>query len=157
MLEFNGTLVYLVVSFLVFMFLMNRIFYSPMTKIRNQRQDYLDEQKSIVSNNSAEIENLTSEHLKKITEARISATEIVAKANDTANANRSEIISSKKSEVNVKFEENKTQIELEKEKAGEQLRNEVVTLAQAISSSILKEDVSISSINTKQISFNSKR
>lgn len=41
LLTINGTLIVIIVSFIIFIILMQKIFYGPITEIRNKRNEYL--------------------------------------------------------------------------------------------------------------------
>lgn len=71
--EFNATFIASIISFLVFVFLMNKILYAPMEKIVRERQSYIDENYNQAEENHQKAEELSAEKENKLAKARIDA------------------------------------------------------------------------------------
>ena len=68
--EFNGTFLATIVSFLVFVFLMNKILYAPMRKIVSERKAFVEGNYSAASENDKKAEELVTERDEKLVEAK---------------------------------------------------------------------------------------
>ena len=68
--EFNGTFFVSIISFLVFVFLMNKILYVPMQKIVAERNKFIDDNYQIADENNQQAEKLSSERDKKLVVAK---------------------------------------------------------------------------------------
>ena len=68
--EFNATFLASIISFLVFVFLMNKILYAPIEKIVKERENYINNNFKTAEDNKQKAEDLTSEKEEKIAEAR---------------------------------------------------------------------------------------
>ncbi|MBR1976796.1 hypothetical protein IKA15_00780 [bacterium] len=68
--EFNATFIFSLVSFLVFMWIMNIILYEPIANIVAQRKKYLDDNAQITSKNNEEVKSINAAREQKLEEAR---------------------------------------------------------------------------------------
>lgn len=68
--EFNGTFFVSIISFLVFVFLMNKILYVPMQKIVAERDKFIDDNYQIADENNQQAEKLSSEREEKLVGAK---------------------------------------------------------------------------------------
>ncbi len=71
--EFNGTFLAAIISFLAFVFIMNKMLYEPVRKIVNQRNDFIDGNYQCANDNNAKVDELTKERNEKILAAKESA------------------------------------------------------------------------------------
>ena len=141
--EFNATFFVAVISFLVFTFVMSKIFYAPLERIVTER-------KGIVSKDYDDTKNfeMMSDELLKNREIRLS------KADDEAG----QLLSDKLSEADEKSKnavelagqksveavmENSNRLKQEKESAEKSLQGDIVGLAELISSKVLGFEIKI--------------
>lgn len=68
--EFNATFLASIISFLVFVFLMNKILYSPMEKIVKARQEFIDENIASAEANNKKADELSEERENKLSDAK---------------------------------------------------------------------------------------
>ena len=103
--EFNGTFLASIVSFIVFVFLMNKVLYAPMGKIVKERQSFIDSNLQSADANHKRADELSQEREDKLSGAKNDAREkyvesvngfkneknqIVAKAQDETNSELSQ-------------------------------------------------------------------
>ena len=99
--EFNGTFLASIVSFIVFVFLMNKVLYAPMGKIVKERQSFIESNLESAETNHKRADELSQEREDKLSGAKNDArekyvesvngfknekTQIVAKAQDETNS-----------------------------------------------------------------------
>ena len=141
--EFNATFFVAVISFLVFTFVMSKIFYAPLERI-------VAERKRIVSKDYEDTKNfeMMSDELLKNRENRLSRADEEAgkllsdKLNeaDAKSKNDVELAGQKSVET---IAENSNRLKQEKESAEQSLKGDVVGLAELISSKVLGFEVKI--------------
>lgn len=68
--EFNGTFFVSIISFVVFVFLMNKVLYSPMRKIVADRKNFIDTNYELAETNKLKAEKLSDEREQKIRQAK---------------------------------------------------------------------------------------
>ena len=98
--EFNGTFLASIVSFIVFVFLMNKVLYAPMGKIVKERQSFIESNLESADANHKRADELSQEREDKLSGAKNDArekyvesvngfknekTQLVAKAQDETN------------------------------------------------------------------------
>ena len=141
--EFNATFFVAIISFLVFTFVMSKIFYAPLERI-------VAERKGIVSKDYEDTKNfeMMSDELLKNRENRLSRADEEAgkllsdKLNeaDAKSKNDVELAGQKSVET---IAENSNRLKQEKESAEQSLKGDVVGLAELISSKVLGFEVKI--------------
>ena len=68
--EFNGTFFAAIISFLVFVFVMNKMLYEPVRKIVNQRNDFINGNYQSANENNTKADELSKEHDEKLAESK---------------------------------------------------------------------------------------
>ena len=68
--EFNGTFFAAIISFLVFVFVMNKILYEPVRKIVNERNNFIEGNYKIANDNNTKADELSANRDKKIVNAK---------------------------------------------------------------------------------------
>ena len=145
--EFNATFIVSIVSFLLFVAIMNKIFYAPITKIVNEREEKLKINYDEADKLNAEAETLLKERDKKLAETEAKSRHIIADKIEDYNA-RSKV------KINEAAQNAATEIKLRKDAlsqseldAEQKLNSDIQSLAQLISSKIMGIDVNIATVN----------
>ncbi len=139
MIEFNATFLVAMLSFVVFIIIMNAIFYRPILNIVKKREDYISEnynQAKFLDEKTLNLQNSKEEQLNNV---RVDCRHRIETAIDTAQADSNKKVITQK-------EETKKQIQLEKEKLIQQrediraaLNSSVVSdLSEVLTNKILK-------------------
>jgi len=147
MFEFDGTLIVLAFSFIIFIWIMQSIFYSPMTQVKHERKDYIEQNKALADKAANEGELINKLKEQKLTEARKNATDSVSKVTENANLRRVEIVKGARNTAREELEQHKELMNQEKEQAIEQLKGSVLELAHCISAKVLGKEVPMSGIS----------
>ncbi|MBR6127617.1 ATP synthase F0 subunit B [bacterium] len=103
--EFNGTFLATIISFLVFVFLMNKILYVPMRKIVNERREVVEGNYSAAAENDKKAEELVTEREEKLVGAKDEARRQYNELLDGFKAEKSEIIQSAQEKSKTELEE----------------------------------------------------
>lgn len=146
LLQIDGTLIVMAISFIIFMFVMQKIFYSPMTRVRKERDKYIDDTHNKARQIKEQAVTLEAEYEKQIAQAKSVASGSVSKAITSANAEKASLLEEQNKKVNEQISLAKDSIQKEKYEAQEVLKQHVASLAQSISTKILGEEIPISGI-----------
>lgn len=92
--EFNGTFFVSIISFLVFVFLMNKILYSPMQEIVNKRKQVIDRNYQAADANNQEAEILSQNREEKLVDAKENARSKYNELLDEYKEQRNDIVKS---------------------------------------------------------------
>ncbi|MDD3013404.1 MAG: F0F1 ATP synthase subunit B [Candidatus Gastranaerophilales bacterium] len=151
LLQLDGTLIIMAISFIIFMFIMQKIFYSPMTEVRKERDNYIDETRNKARHSKEQAAILEAEYESKINQARTTANNIVFKSTSAATKEKTAIIEQKTQNLTEQVNQAKENILKDKNAAQDALKMQVSSLAQNISTKILGEEIPISGITEEMI------
>lgn len=98
--EFNATFLATIVSFLVFVFLMNKILYEPMRKIVSERKNFIDDNLSAADINHKKAEAISKDKEAKLKTARDDARGLYTKSINDFKAQKNEILDNAQNEAN---------------------------------------------------------
>ena len=137
LISINETLFIQLISFLIFLFLINRIMFRPVKKIMGDRVDYMEDLKQAVVDADKEIARLTEQLAEKESAARAEALSLKKEIEELALDKASEIQQAARDEIaelnNKNFEEVKTQIT----EARQHLQTEAEALVTGIMEKVL--------------------
>ena len=141
--EFNATFLVSAISFIVFTFVMNKIFYNPLGRVISERQKFLDETRNdaLFSNNKAEA--IIKDRDDKLSKSVADAKRLVADKVNEANENSRTLTGKAKQKSMEEITSAKLSLHDEANQSKEELKNKVKDLAEVISSKVLGIDVKI--------------
>ena len=141
--EFNATFLVPAISFIVFTFVMNKIFYNPLGRVISERQKFLDETRNdaLFSNNKAEA--ILKDRDDKLSKSVADAKKLVADKVNEANENSRTLTGKAKQKSMEEITSAKLSLHDEANQSKEELKNKVKDLAEVISSKVLGIDVKI--------------
>lgn len=136
MFEFNATLIVAMISFVVFMFIMNAIFYRPILNIIRKREEFVAKNYATAKEMANKADELNNEYETKLNEAKAISRNNIAKEMESAQKVYSEKAKNAKDKAKIQIQNNKEIIEAEKIRLYEKLDSETI---ENISSEILKK------------------
>jgi len=151
MLEFNGTAIVLAISFIIFVILMNFIFYRPMKKILDERNSYITGNENEAKDKKSKAEELVVSRDIKISEAKKQSSEIVNNTTLSAQEIYSKSLSEQKNVIREEEKVFKNDLEQEKDKVQNELKQEIVKFSGNIISKILGKEVTLVNITDETI------
>lgn len=148
MIEFNATFIVAMLSFVLFIMIMNAIFYKPILNIMRKREEYINSNYSKAKEFSQKADEFETQRNEKIqetqAECRKNIKNIVEKAQDDANVKTSEAREQAKKEIQLK----KDTLNVEEQNLKNTVKSTVVSdLASSITSKLLGKEVVPQSIN----------
>lgn len=151
LLHFDGTLIVIAISFIIFAIIMHKIFYVPMRRVMGERKEYIqlhiDEAKKIDSNAKEAI----NQYNKKLNTARLTGQGKVEESTELSREKKSKLLSEASAKAQEEIKVAKISLQKEKEDALTQVKEDVAPLAQQIVSKILGTSVSISGIDQEKV------
>lgn len=145
--EFNATFFVSIISFVVFTWIMNMIFYKPFGNIITERQNFIDETTDAAKKITEQAEQITAEREERLLQADKDAKNLI---NDTVSKVKQASklkTDSAKQQSSEDIISAKTNLNAQAKETGELLKGNVKDLAEAISEKILGEYTPISSID----------
>ena len=151
MLEFNGTAIVLAISFVIFVILENLIFYKPMKKVLDERENYIADNEKSANDNLSTAQSLVEEKDKKIAEAKGKSSQLLNETSLKTQEKFDAAVKDAKQNSNAKLDELKNNLEEEKVAAQDELKKEIGVYAANIISKILKKEVTMVNVQDEVI------
>nr|YP_009237341.1 ATP synthase CFO B' chain subunit II [Wildemania schizophylla]AKS28388.1 ATP synthase CFO B' chain subunit II [Wildemania schizophylla] len=140
--DFNGTLPLMALQFLTLMVVLNMIFYKPVTKILDERSEYIRTTLTTASSMLVKADELAAQYEADLSEARRDAQSKIASSQKEAQGLVSKDI--KEAQVNAEklINEASKQLNIQKEEALKALEAQVGTLSDQIKAKLLSSQSS---------------
>lgn len=135
--EFNATFIASAISFIVFVLIMNAIFYKPLQKAVEGRQKFIDDTLTEAKTHKEKSEAILKDKEVKLEQAKQDAKKIILDKTDDAKAKKSALATEAQQKAVEKINGAKEELRKSDEEAQQVLSEEVQKLAQDISSKIL--------------------
>ena len=141
MLEIDATAIVIAISFIVFMLVMNAIFYQPLLKLQDEREDYIENNKQQAKNYQSEAQGLLAEHDEIIKQTKKQAKDIISDVMEKAKNEKSEKITEANQQASDKIHNFHDEMAVAKSQLKESLSKDMYEIAQQISTKILGEEI----------------
>lgn len=140
-LVFNATLLAQIFNFVVLLIFLRLVVWKPLMRVIDKRKDQISASVIEAEENRQEAENLQAELKAELAKAREEAQSIIQRASTTAETEAKNILESAKNEANRIKEGALQDIQMERDKAVAELRNEVASLSILIASKVVSEQI----------------
>jgi F-type H+-transporting ATPase subunit b len=137
MFDFDATLPLMALQFLLLSALLNAIFYKPLTKVLDDRDNYIRTNNLEAGERLAKAERLTKDYQLQLASARKQAQEIVAAAGAEAQKISAEKIAQAQQEAQAQREQAASEVEQQKQEALRSLEGQVDALSLQILEKLL--------------------
>lgn len=145
--EFNATFFVSVISFLVFVFIMNKIFYAPLTKIIGQRKELLDTNYNDAKQFNDDADSILRDRDERMSNVDQKSRKLISDKIEEENAKAKDLTAQAFQKSSDEIQARKNELLKEKEEAMPVLNSKVLGLAESISSKVLGVDVKIQDMN----------
>jgi F-type H+-transporting ATPase subunit b len=135
--DFDATLPLMALQFLVLTVVLNAVFYKPMTKMLDDRDEYIRTTQLSAQERLAKAQKLAQEYEQKLGETRKQSQAIIATAQGDAKKIASAKVAEAQKEAQVSREKAGQEIEQQKQEAMRSLEKEVDTLSRQILEKLL--------------------
>jgi F-type H+-transporting ATPase subunit b len=129
------------VNLLLLFLLLKHFLFKPIQNILAQRESEIQKDYDDASKASAEAQALREEYEKRMAEAKSEASQIVKDANRKAQTHGEEILLDARNQANRMLEKADAEIEQEKKKARNELKNEISGIAVDIASKVVEREI----------------
>ena len=147
MLEFNATIIIAMISFIIFMVLMNIVLYKPVLTIVQRRKNLIMLNENDIKENEDETKKLCDERDNKVEVARASSRSIIANMTAQAKKQRSEDLAVATKEANEYLEGKVGELNGNVAQAKHEIKNDVVGLAQDILTKLSGDGVFLAGVS----------
>lgn len=126
MIEFNATLLVAMLSFIVFMFIMNAIFYRPILSIIKKREDYINSNYNDAKTIAQNAQQITDEYNEKLELSKDEARKQTALKIEQVQRDEFAKIQKAKDESKIEIQSKKETLEQDKNELKEKVDSEVI-------------------------------
>jgi F-type H+-transporting ATPase subunit b len=137
LISINETLIFQVISFLIFLFIINRILFRPLRRTMAEREVYIENVQKDIIDAQNQIKDLTKQIQKQEKAVRNEAFEQQAKLEASGDRQAAGILTSVRKEVNVSKEQARKDIEAQISAARKHIQKEAEDLAKKIIEKVL--------------------
>ncbi len=137
MFDFDATLPLMAIQFLFLTWLLNQVFYKPLTKVLDERAEYIRTQEADAREKLAKTEKLVQEYQQKIAEARRKSQSVVEQAQADAKNITAQKIAEAQRETQAQKEKVAQELKQQEEAAFATLEQHVDSLSRQILEKLL--------------------
>lgn len=137
MFEFNATFIVAIISFVVFIIIMNAIFYKPVLKIIEERKNFIDGNYNDAKNSNDKAQSLLDNKEKRLSETRETSRKIIKDKTAEANEKSSSILNDAKQSCQNRIQSAKD--ELKNQELALDLSGNIEDISDSISKKLLGE------------------
>ena len=130
--EFNATFLATIISFILFVFLMNKILYAPILNIMAERKAYVDENYKSANDNDEKTKAITEEKEEKLLDAKNDAREKYNEVLDEFKEQKAQIVSEAQDNAHSELEKSRVELENLSNEVKESLKGSMTDLANDI-------------------------
>lgn len=143
LMQIDGTFVFVVISFLIFLFIIKAILFNPITKVIEKRNEFYDKNTDMKKSSKEKAQKLIEEKEKTLKNARAKAVEIIKNISEEENKKSNEEIKEEKTKANNELIKNQEALEKTSSEIKSGIKSEISIYVSDIISKILKEDIKI--------------
>ena len=127
-----GTILAQMLNFFILVWILHRFAYKPLVGMMNARKEQIANDLASAEQSRLEAEQIKADYAAQIAKARQEAQEIVEKAHHQAKLSTAEEVAAARSQIENEKERARQDIVIERDRAMNSLRNEVVSLSVAM-------------------------
>ena len=143
LMQIDGTFIFVVISFLIFLFIIKAILFMPITKVLAERENFYAKNSKMEAESKEKSHALLEEKESALQKSRQEAGNIIKETSKTAREQSAEAIKETKKEIQQEIEKNKSNLESEYQNSKRELRGEISGFVSSIVSKVLNENISI--------------
>lgn len=149
--EINATILVSAISFIVFIFIMNKILYKPVLEIMEKRQNYIDANKNEADEHHKKAQQLLVDKDARVAEAQRTSRDIVASKADAIKEEKSKVLKDTKDSVTSYFSEQKQNLAHQKDEAAANMKYDVADLANRLTTKLMGEGIAFEPVGEQEV------
>ena len=130
--DFDATRPLMAVQVVLLTFILNALFFKPVGRVVEEREDYVNTSRSEAKKKIAEVELLESELKDQLKEARLAAQKVILEAEEDSDNLYKEALALANADANASREKARREIDLQRDDALNQLKSEADNLGNLI-------------------------
>ena len=138
-----GLFVWTILTFLLLLTVLTKFAWKPLLKMLKDREELIRSSLEDAEKAQTELAKLNAEGEKIINKARAEAQEILSQCKSSAETLKDETLKDAKEKAKVIADNAEKQILVEKEKAIEEIKSEVVNLSLSVAEKLIKKNISV--------------
>ena len=138
LISINETLLVQLLSFLIFLFIINRMMFRPLQSVRSERADYMDKIRIDTQNAANELETLTKQLKKQESTVKSQAQGLKQDIEESGSMQAAEIIASAKKQIEALKETAEAEVDAQISEARKHIQKESEVLAVNIMEKLLE-------------------
>ena len=150
LMQIDGTFIFVVISFIVFLLIIKAILFNPITKIIDERNSFYAKNSKMEADSKEKSRALLDEKERALKSSRKEASEIVKNTTQEAKEQSALKIKEVKKETAILIDKNKSQLDELSKQAKNEARKELNLIVQSMVSKVLNEEISIN-LNDEKI------
>jgi len=149
--EFNATFLATIISFIIFVFLMNKILYAPILNIMQERKNYIDENYKTANENKEKTEVIISEIEERKNVAKNDARTKYDEILDNFKEQKNQLLSQAQQAMKEELEKNNAELTNTSNETKENLKGSMINLANDIVEKIIGYKSEIQGFDNEKI------
>jgi F-type H+-transporting ATPase subunit b len=137
MFDFDATLPLMAVQFMVLVFLLNAVFYKPLTKVLEDRSELIRSSQAGAKEGLDQVNAITQQYEKELMDSRLQYQAVIGKAQAEAQKTADEKIAAAQAEAIAAREQAKKELDVQKQSALATLETQVDALSREILDKLL--------------------
>ncbi len=151
LLEFDGTFIFALISFIIFVIIMNLILYRPIVKIMDERQKFLDKNKETELQSKKKAAAVLKQKDDEILGAKLEASNILTESQNEVKLQKESAIKAKKDEIKEELIKHSDSLKADKSNIKNQLKTEINDFVKMTVSKVLDENIETVDISEERI------
>ena len=139
--EFDATFIVSVISFIVFVLIMNKILYKPIIDVIEKRSMLYEKNDNEVVANNKEAEKILAKREEKIRNAKRKSHEITLDGINNAKEEKDKIVKNAREDIKREYDTEKTKMNEEINSVKNEIRNNIDDISNLVTSKIFKEKI----------------
>ena len=132
LISINATLVFQLISFLIFLFIINRLMLRPLRSVMGEREDHINKIRQDIVDTENEFENLTNQLQQQESAVKVEAFKLQKEIEDTGKQQADEILNSARQEIETLKDSAQKTVDTQISEARKDVIKESETLAVSI-------------------------
>ena len=143
LMQIDGTIIFVIISFLIFLFIIKKILFQPITKVIDERNNFYAKNSKIENDSKEKSKALLEQKEALLNEARIEASDILSKTSEEVKKESENIIKKAKKEALDKIEKNQNNLNQEIINAKSEIKYEINNIVKSIITKVLGEETQV--------------
>lgn len=149
LMQIDGTFIFVIISFLIFLFIIKSILYTPITKVLAERENFYNKNSKMELESKEKTKTLISDKEEKLKQSKLEATSLIKETGKIAKDLSEKKINEAKNEVKAQNDKKAQELTEENKNVKLEIKKDVSSFVSLIVSKVLNENVEINVDDTE--------